>query len=442
MATEYRRVEVVGREHVPASGPLLVVANHENSLVDSLALLHALPRAASPLAKAPLFKMPLLGGFLRALHAVPVFRPQDEAENEGRTARANVETFAACRERLAEGGALAIFPEGVSHPQPKLLPLRTGAARMALDLGKPCHVLPAGLSYEPPGERRGTVLVQFGEPFVVDGSGVAGPARRGAIATTTRRIEAALKALLAEAEGHDDLALLRTVAGVLAQRRGRPPPETLEEEHRRLRRAARAVEAMRAADPAGLEALRLEAVDFHRLLAVSGLPLEVIDVPYTPGRVARFLGRTVPLLVLGAPLAFLASVLTWPARTIGDVLFLRASRGAEDVLAVTRMLGHAVVLASLSILGAVAVALFVSPWAGLAVLVGLPAAFALHVRWRDWRVETRSRVHAFLLLAGGRLRADLQARRQALGDRLEEASRRLEAAGVDLDAAPPDPASS
>src|SRR5262245_56262362 len=428
----YRRIEVSGVEHVPPTGAAIVVANHENSLVDSLALLQILPRPAFPLAKAPLFRG-LLGVFLRAAGAVPVYRPQDEAEHEGRTARANVGIFESCRRGLREGAALDVLPEGISHPQPKRFPTRTGAARIALDFGAPVAIVPIGLAYEPPRERRGTILAKIGEPFIVDGSTLAPRGRRAAITTTTRRIESSLEALLAEAEGQGDLALLRTIATVLSQERGAPPPASLDEEHARVRRAARAVEALHTIDPAAMEALRVEALDFQRVLELSGVPLELLDARYSFGRVVRFLARTVPVVLVAAPLAAVAALVTWPARAVGDIVFLRASRAEEDIWTITRILGQAAILLVLAIVLAIVLGLTVAWWAGLAALVGLPLLFALHATWKDYRVEARTRVRTFFLLAGGRFRDDLRARRRRLYGRLDEASRRVSAAGIDLD---------
>ncbi len=73
----YRRVEVVGLEHVPARGPAIMAANHQNALVDPMLLLAMIPRRLVPIAKAPLFRHPLIAPFLRAAGAIPVHRRID-----------------------------------------------------------------------------------------------------------------------------------------------------------------------------------------------------------------------------------------------------------------------------------------------------------------------------------------------------------------------------
>ena len=72
LAVFYRRIEVVGVERVPRHGPLIVAANHHNALVDPLVVIAALPRALRPVAKAPLFRHPLIAPFLALVGAIPV----------------------------------------------------------------------------------------------------------------------------------------------------------------------------------------------------------------------------------------------------------------------------------------------------------------------------------------------------------------------------------
>src|SRR5258708_37563857 len=91
-------------------------------------IIATVPRAITVLAKAPLFRHPLIGPPLHLLGAVPVHR-RVEAGNDPRK---NDEMFAAAIEALRAGGIILIFPEGTTQPQPVLLPLRTGAARLGL----------------------------------------------------------------------------------------------------------------------------------------------------------------------------------------------------------------------------------------------------------------------------------------------------------------------
>ena len=422
LRSHYRRVEVSGADRVPREGALLLVANHQNSLVDSLALLHASPRALSPLAKAPLWKSRLVAPFLDRLGAIPVYRPQDRDENEGRGVRANDAMFRAVGERLRAGGAVALFPEGVSQSRPKLMTLRTGAARIALDSGVPVSIVPVGLVYvSPTRSSRGSLLVRFGEPFVVNGSNL-GPARRGAIASTTRRIEDALRALLAEAESQGDLDTFRVLCAAWNQERGAPPPDTLEEDLERTRAFAAGYATLYRDAPRTLEDLRAETDGYVRALALAGVAPESLDAKYTPRRVASFVARETLFLFVATPIGILGGLVTWPARAVAEILAARGSRGSEDVWVFTRMAGNAVVFpVYVAVLSTVAWIDW-GAWAGAATIVGLPLLLAWFIAWRDHAKSARSRLRSFFLLAGGGLRRDLLARRRDLCRRLAEAA--------------------
>jgi 1-acyl-sn-glycerol-3-phosphate acyltransferase len=112
----YRRVEVVGLERVPLSGPLVEAANHHQGLMDGILLTAARPRRLRPIAKAPLFSYPVIGQIARLAGAIPVHRRQDgggsAADNQAMFGRAHV--LARRRAIMAEfQGLLRLVPEPV-----------------------------------------------------------------------------------------------------------------------------------------------------------------------------------------------------------------------------------------------------------------------------------------------------------------------------------------
>src|SRR5262245_24632349 len=189
LAVFFRSAEVQGIERVPSSGPVLFVANHGNGLVDPMVLVALLPRLPRFLAKHTLWSNPAVRPLLELAGAVPVYRAQ-----EGDTAR-NQETFARCFAELRGGGAVALFPEGVSHDQPALQPLRTGAARIALGAaasGPSLVILPIGLTFDDKRTFRSRLLLCVGEPIPVAGES-ADDAE--AVRALTDAIDAGLRAV-------------------------------------------------------------------------------------------------------------------------------------------------------------------------------------------------------------------------------------------------------
>jgi glycerol-3-phosphate O-acyltransferase / dihydroxyacetone phosphate acyltransferase len=165
----FRHIEIVGLDRIPQRRAVIFVLNHPNGLVDPVLVLSLIPRPVSLLAKAPLFRMPIIGFFVRALNSLPVYRHQDKGQDTSK----NQETFKQARAILLQGGTIAIFPEGVSHSSPNLLPLKTGTARIALgttsiDQSLNLKVVPVGLYYTSKKTFRSSVLLYFGEPIQVE----------------------------------------------------------------------------------------------------------------------------------------------------------------------------------------------------------------------------------------------------------------------------------
>jgi 1-acyl-sn-glycerol-3-phosphate acyltransferase len=164
----FRRIEVEGADDLPDAIPTVLVANHVNGLVDALLLMAALPRFPRFLGKSTLFRIPPLWPFLKLAGVVPVYRAKD-----GESTARNESSFRTCRELLAHGAEVALFPEGISHDESMLQPLKTGAARIAFgaafDDGVSGVVTVAvGLSYDAKATFRSRALVRVGAAHDVE----------------------------------------------------------------------------------------------------------------------------------------------------------------------------------------------------------------------------------------------------------------------------------
>ena len=155
----FREIEVRGAENLPPDGPCIVAANHHNSMIDPFLLLAMVDRPLCFIAKEPLFRMPVLGWFLRRLRCIPAHRKQDA----GYAKELNEGLYKAAAETLTAGPALAIFPEGKSHSEPGLAEFRHGASKIAIEAG--ARVQLVGIHFEETRGFRGKVLIQLGPPI-------------------------------------------------------------------------------------------------------------------------------------------------------------------------------------------------------------------------------------------------------------------------------------
>ncbi|HCU11330.1 MAG TPA: hypothetical protein DGB72_04295 [Gemmatimonadetes bacterium] len=172
----YRDIRVTGRNRIPVSAPLLIAVNHQNALVDSLIVGWVVPRRIVMTAKATLLSNPLIALVFRVLGVVPLRRVSDEAResNGPQVDRSrNTGAFEEILNLLGKSRAVLIFPEGKSHNEVGLEPLKTGLARLALQARdkrsiKGVTILPLGLVFEDKGVPGTIAGVHVGEPIEMD----------------------------------------------------------------------------------------------------------------------------------------------------------------------------------------------------------------------------------------------------------------------------------
>jgi glycerol-3-phosphate O-acyltransferase / dihydroxyacetone phosphate acyltransferase len=373
---------------VPQAGPVLLVANHPNSLLDPAMVALAARRPVRFLAKAPLFSDPLVGFLVRGAGSIPVYRKSDDPSQVGR----NEEMFRAVHEALAGGAAVGIFPEGLSHSDPSLAPLKTGAARIALGTlaahGIRVPIVPIGSIFRDKNTFRSEALVTVGRPVAWDDLSPDAGGDGQAVRELTQRIDKALRDVTVNLERWEDASLVELAEGIYAAEFGKATDAA--DWVARLRTTTETLTHLRLAGE-GSVPLAKDITRHGRILQRLGLrPQDLVDDPKRPGALWWLLRR----LPLGGvvPLAVLAVgtiVFFVPYRLTGIVE--KRARPRDDVRATHKLLAGAIVfplwIVTLSlVLGAVA-----GPIAGIAALLALPAlglfTLGLHEQWRAAGIE-------------------------------------------------------
>lgn len=175
----YSSIQVTGRERIPSSGPVIVAASHHNALVDALIAGWIAPRRLTLTAKATLMDNAFLAWLFPLVGVVPLRRAKDEAARNGGltpSVERNAGAFVHILDVLERGRMVLIFPEGISHSNPELAPLKSGASRLALEARDRrkipnLQIIPLGLSFEDKGNPGTAVLAEVGQAISMDAAG-------------------------------------------------------------------------------------------------------------------------------------------------------------------------------------------------------------------------------------------------------------------------------
>ena len=164
----YPHIRIQAAERLSLSGPTILVSNHPNTLMDALIIASLVNRQVYFLANAGMFRYRFTRWFFSKTWSIPIKRSTDDT---GKQVINNEDSFAMCYQHLADGGNLFIAVEGRSMQLRRLHPLRTGAARIALETEKQhgyrlgINILPIGLNYQRPRRSGAGLVVEAGHPL-------------------------------------------------------------------------------------------------------------------------------------------------------------------------------------------------------------------------------------------------------------------------------------
>jgi 1-acyl-sn-glycerol-3-phosphate acyltransferase len=386
----FRRIEAVNAAEVPYKDALIFVMNHPNGLIDPALVFVALPRKVSFLAKSTLFKTPVISYVIKEMEALPVYRKIDAAD-----VSQNLKTFEASHELLQKGGAIALFPEGVSHNSPKLLPIKTGAARIALgaisgykgEKDVDLRIVPVGLFYTNKTTFRSEALLHFGEPFKVEPVELEedGDLPRDKVIKLNKQIEKALREVTINAETEAEIETANEAANLFLS-----VTETFDLEES-LAAQSEFIRNYLADDDDDDGQENLEAEEITKRISVYkkklneiGLETENLSLSSRPFWYVfqHFLVR-VWIVLLFLPLAVVGTILHFPAYQISKFIASRyTNHGVDDIISTVKILSGIVFMPFTWLIVAGVLYFY---WDWKIALISIPVSFfSGYITLRSW----------------------------------------------------------
>ncbi len=411
----YYRFKVEGR--APEAGPVLFVANHPNSLVDAMVVTAAAGRPVHFLAKATLFDEPLIGPLVRAGGAIPVYRRQDDPLLVDR----NPDMFAEVHKVLAAGHAVGIFPEGLSHSEPSLARLRTGAARISIGaaewMGVRFPIIPIGLVHRNKERFRSETLALIGPP--VKWADLAGHTEEDADAVRdlTSRIERALRDVTVNVENLEERPVIECAEMIYSSEMGLDDSP----EHRipRVRQVSESFSRLRREDPDRVEGLYDDVEQFAWTLGVLGIQARHLDRSVRLRSTVGWTLKVFGLLIIGGPISAAGHVMFYVPYRLTDWHATRPQIRVERQSS-WKLLGGFVIYSAWMFLLVLVAWWLIGFRAALAAAVSLPLlAIATQFVRERWRGAWRQAQRYWLLQRTGDARERLLRRRAKLAGRLE-----------------------
>ena len=158
-----------GKENIPSNTGILYAVNHQNAFLDPIVIAGRTKEPTHFLARADIFKKPMVAKILSMIYMLPIYRQRDGVD----TIKMNQKTFDTCFDILKNKGNVIIFPEGNHNYKKSLRPLKKGVSRIALGAAEKYNydidvkIVVLGLDYENHFKMNGSLYLNAGKPIDV-----------------------------------------------------------------------------------------------------------------------------------------------------------------------------------------------------------------------------------------------------------------------------------
>lgn len=300
----YREIRVKNKERLNQIGGKIIIANHPNTMMDGWIISYITKEPIYFMAKGTFFNSPFKKWLLKGLGLIPINRASESATKGVK----NTDSFEACYRLLEEGKTVVIFPEGTSYKEMQLRELKSGTARIALEVAKrekiksPILVLPIGLVYTEAEAFRSSVLVSVGEaispePYLDLFKQNSSKAARGLTDVFTKK----LSSLLVNAKSNSYDGLVDRIIALYGKSKMRFNGKNMEKDIDFIKSINSRINDISEKNPRELEFIQLELNEIQLELDKLHISPAFLDRNYRSVMFIRQIIQSILALVLGLP---------------------------------------------------------------------------------------------------------------------------------------------
>jgi 1-acyl-sn-glycerol-3-phosphate acyltransferase len=301
----YKEVRIKNKPNLKTQGPLIIIANHPNTLMDAMMLGYVCQQPIHYMAKATLFDSKFKMWLLRSLNMIPINRV-----GEGRVKGvSNQDSFLACYEILEKGKTLVVFPEGTSYQERHLRTLKSGTARIALETERRnnntlgLQVLPIGLNYSQAEKFRSSVLVHVGQAITVKdfAKDFEDNSSSGA-KKLTEQFRIRLEQVLVNSDNKDEEQMVDRLAAILRSRYTKEGMENVEDEMFFLKKIRDRLDDFKVTEAWKLEEIKLLVENIEWEIGKWNIRTDFLDRRFRSRMFFRQVLFSILFLLIGLPL--------------------------------------------------------------------------------------------------------------------------------------------
>lgn len=338
----YKEVRVLNRKSLTHDGPMIIIANHPNTLMDAMMIGYACKQPIHYMAKGTLFNSKLKLWLLKNLNMIPINR-QGESTTKGVS---NQASFEACYRVLEEGKTLVVFPEGTSFLERHLRELKSGTARIALEVERRnkgelnLRVVPLGLNYLKAEKFRSSVLINVGQQISVTEYLAAFKMDAGKTAKKlTEKFRINLERVLVNSDSKEQETIVDQLTEILSSKYIKMDEKGVVGEIQFLKEIRNKVEEIQITQPWKIAEMQLLIQNIQWRLRKLDIRADFLDRRFRSRMFFRQIFLSIVILIIGLPIFIFGLIHNLIQFKVTDFLVPKITKDIEYFAPIAVLLG-------------------------------------------------------------------------------------------------------